>query len=140
MAANELGRTPILDLTFQNFGATAIAAGLVVLVDAGHVPSSTAIGGVLLPTNGGGVAGTLGVTIDALAALTGVGRVAIMGTAVCTAHGTVTYGQIVMASDTAAHLGHVKTVTAAARQLGLALDTATDGQQVRVALFPAMNA
>ena len=77
---------------------------------------------------------------DALAALTGVRRVAIMGTAVCTAHGTVTYGQIVMASDTTAHLGHVKTVTAGARQLGLALDTATDGQQVRVALFPAMNA
>ena len=63
MAANELGRYPILDLTFQNFGATAIAAGLVVLVDAAHVPSATAIGGVLLPTAAGGVVGTLGVPL-----------------------------------------------------------------------------
>lgn len=139
MAANELGSHLVLDLTFKNFGVTDIAAGLGVLADAGHVPAGDAPGGVLLPTNGGGVAGTIGVTVELIKA-GATGRVRVLGVYPCTAAGTVTYGGIVQIQDVTAHLGQVKTCIAATRQLGMALDTATDGQQVRVLIIPAANA
>lgn len=137
MAANELGSYPVLDFTFKNATASTIAANLAVL--ASTAPTGDTPGCVVLPTASGGVVGTIGVTVEAIPA-GGVGRVRVYGIIPCTANGTVTFGEHVQVSDTSAKLGWVKTCGAATQQLGKALDTATNGQQVRVLLMMAANA
>jgi hypothetical protein len=139
MAATEYGNVPGIDLTFKNFGASAIEAGLAVLVDGSNVIPTNAVGGIVLPTASGGVAGTLGVTVERIPA-GGIGRVRVAGVIQCKANGTVTYGQIVQASDTTAKLGWVKTCGAGTRQIGLALATAADGEFLPVLIAHAVNA
>jgi len=139
MPATEFGSIPNIDLTFKNYGASDIAANLVVLVDGSNVPPTKEPGGVVLPTASGGVAGTLGITVETIKA-GGVGRVRVAGVCSVKANGAVTYGQLLQASDTTAKLGWVKTCGAATRQIGLALATASDGEPVPVLIAHAANA
>lgn len=139
MASNAQGNFPVVDLTFKNYGGSDIAAGLAVLADTSHPPSGDVPGGVVLPTASGGVAGTIGITVEIIKA-GGTGRVRVLGGYPCTANGTITYGDIVQASDTSAKLGWAKTCGAATRQLGIAMCGASNGEVVQVFVFPAANA
>lgn len=128
------------DIPFHNYGGSDIGAGLAVLLDTSN-PGGTGdkVPGVVLPTASGGVAGQIGVTVNAIPAGK-TGLVRVYGVAVCTANGTVTIGETVMTSDTTSKLGYVKTQTTAGAQLGVAIGSATDGNQVQVLLHLAKNA
>jgi hypothetical protein len=138
-ASPQLASADTLVLPFKNFGGSDIAAGLGVLADTSNVPVGDYAGGIVLPTNGGGVVGTLGVTVERIPA-GGTGRVRVYGVSVCTANGSITYGTPVQISDTSAKLGYVKTCGSATVMLGIALDGASDGQLVRVLHSIAKNA
>lgn len=129
----QLGSTDVLVGTFHNFSTTTdIAAGLGVLADTSHLPSTDFAGGIILPANSGGVVGTLGVTMEKIPAGR-TGRVRLSGVSVCTAEGSVTYGTPVQISDTSGKNGWVKTCGATTVQLGIAIDpSGGDGELVRV--------
>lgn len=126
------------DIPVKNYGVADIAADLVVLVDTSNLGDQDNPVGVVLPTNSGGVVGTLGITCGIIkAGKTGLVRIA--GTRSVVAHGTVTAGTYVQASDTTSHLGQVKTCGAATEQIGQALNTATDAA-VEILICKAKNA
>ena len=92
-----------------------IPANRIVLLDTTNLMTTTQPRGVVLPSAGGGVAGTFGVTVDLLykrpSATANVrpGRVAITGSGIgVIADGAITAGQYVQASDTAGKLGYAK--------------------------------
>lgn len=129
-----------LDIACKNYGASlTITEGSVVLIDTANVEAADAAIGVLAPTNGGGVVGTLGIaTMDIAPGK--VGNVRVQGTYWCYCNGGVTAGAYLQASDTAAKLGWVKTCGAATQQIGQALNTANDGDKVDVLICKANNA
>jgi hypothetical protein len=135
----QLGSVDTLVLTYHNFGASDIAAGLGVLTDTANPPVGDYAGGIVLPTVSGSVAGTLGVTVERIPAGRS-GRVRVSGVSVMTADGTIAYGANVQIATDSGKLGYAKTCAAATEQLGIALDAATDGQLVRVAHALANNA
>lgn len=130
---NAQTRKHLADEVYKNYSASDIPAGTAVLQD------GTYDDGIVVPTAGGGVAKTIGVTVENIPA-GGRGRVATYGIAPATAHGAVDAGTAVQVSDTALHLGQVKTCGAATTQLGVAVNTAADGEPVRVRIFVAKNA
>ncbi len=122
------------DLPFYNGTGADIAAGQGVLLD-----SSQSNRAVKLPAAAGGVAGTIGVTLDTIK--NGAwGRVRLLGSAVMIADGAITAGDTVQISDTAAKMGRAKVAAAATRQLGIALTTAADAAEVEVWIDRAKNA
>lgn len=123
----------LLDEVYTNYGITDIPAGTGVIQD----PSND--DGIVVPTASGGVAGTIGLTVETIPAGK-QGRVATYGVAVGTAYGTISAGDFVMVSDTALHLGQVVASGSADEQLGKAVSSASDGFPVRVRLFAAKNA
>lgn len=139
MSAIDYGSIPGIDITCKNTSALAIAAGTGVIIDTAHAASGDTPPGVLAPTNGGGVVGTLGIAIENIA-VGQIGKVRVSGTYPVIAHGGVTAGAYLQVSDTAAHLGQVKTCGAATEQIGQALNTATDGTLVNVMICKANNA
>ena len=139
MSANALGNYPVLDLTFKNYGVTDIAAGVGVLADTAHLGDESNAPGIVVPTASGGIVGTLGVTVTPIPA-GGTGRVRLAGVSTCIADGTVTFGTAVQISDTASHLGQVKTCGAGLVQLGIAVTGATDGLPVNILHSIARNA
>lgn len=142
MASNgflSLGTVDVLVQTFHNFTGSDIAAGLAVLTDAANPPTGDFAGGVVLPTASGGVAGTLGVTVERIPAGKS-GPVRLSGISVCIANGTIVYGAPVQISDTTSKLGWVKALVAATEQLGKALCPAADSDLVLVFHSLANNA
>ena len=127
------------DLPVKNYAVTDIGANLVVLIDSANAMGPDAYVGVKLPSSGGGVVGTYGITQTPIAAGK-TGLVRVIGSQWVLANGTVTAGEYVQASDTAAKLGYVKTCTAATEQIGQAISTATDGVPVHVLICKAKNA
>lgn len=107
-----------VDLPCYNNSATAIGAGLGVLYETvtGRPRS------VVLPTNGGGVERTAGVTVTAIPA-GGYGMVCVNGPALMIAHDVIVPGEFVEIKDVTAHLGEGKkaVVTATHSSLGYCL-------------------
>lgn len=130
---NQLGGLPITngDIPFKNYGATAIPAGYGVLLDGTNKGDATNPPGVVLPTAAGGVAKTIGVTQEAIPA-GGIGKVRVLGGAVCVANATITPGTLVQIDDTASHLGEVKVAASTNEILGKALSDAVAGDPVLV--------
>lgn len=126
------------DLPFHNYGASDIGAGLGVLADTSNPGTASLAPGIVLPSIGGGVAKTIGVTVNTIPAGKG-GLVRVYGVSVCTASGTVTYGETVQLDDTSGKLGWVKTHLTDQAQLGVAMGTAANSEQVRVMHFLAIN-
>jgi hypothetical protein len=126
------------DIAVKNNGVADIAADLVVLWDSSNVGDQDSPPGVKLPTNSGGVVGTAGITCGIIKAGKS-GLMRVVGSRMVTAHGTVTMGEYVQASDTTSHLGQVKTCIAATEQIGQAMGTATDAP-VEILICKARNA
>ncbi len=139
-AALNRGDIPVLggDVVCRNAGGTAIAAGLGVLFDTSHLNTGDLAPAVALPTNGGGVVGSAGITVDAIPA-GGTGRVRFLGAYPVTAYGSITYGTTLQIADTTAHLGQVKTCVATVEQIGQAMNGASDGEPVLVWIAKAKN-
>lgn len=137
MALNtQIASTPAYsDFPFMNFGVTDIPAGTAVAIDAANTVGSGQQGiGIVLPTTDG--AKVVGVTLDKISAGTS-GRVRCpTPLAMCKADGAITANTYVMSSGTSGKLGHVKTYAAGAgvTSLGIALTTATNGDEVLVML------
>lgn len=140
--AGEFG-VPGGDIPVLNYGGTAIPSNTAVLFD-------TTVGnvnGVVIPSSGGGVAGTAGITMSTIPALAngipGSGTVRRAGCANVIMDGAVTAGQYVRADDTASHLGQAKAVTAAGTTaseiLGQARLTTADGDPCPILLNLQFN-
>lgn len=134
------------DLCCANYGSSDIGPGLIVLVDTTNQFTPALPMGVALPTNGGGVVGTFGITIDTLYAKPSTqahgvaGRVRTLGVYPVLANGAITAGGYVQASDTAAKLGYAKACGAATEQIGQAMNTVADGENCFVLICKAKNA
>lgn len=130
---------PTLDetrfLKFYNAGA-ALGANLVL------VPDATAERAARLPTAGEVIKEIVGVTFRAVPTLADGDVVALAGdVARCTAYGTISKGDRVYVSSTAAHLGQVAKYTGSVTNgaqfiLGVAQHDAADGSAVSVRLAP----
>lgn len=131
--ANQLSSVPVNggDFVFKNYGGTAIGSGLGVLADGTNKGDATQPPGIVLPTAAGGVAKTLGVTVEAIPA-GGQGRVRLIGAVVGLANATITPGTLVQVDDTAAHLGEIKVAASTNEILGKALSDAVVGDPVLV--------
>jgi hypothetical protein len=135
------------DVTAANYSLSAdIPANRIVLLDTSNVMSTSLPRGVVLPTAGGGVAGTFGVTVEPLyrrpSSTVGprVGRVAVEGGISVPADGAITAGQYVQASDTVGKEGYAKVCGAGIQQAGQAETTAADGEMVFIRLDKGRNA
>jgi hypothetical protein len=135
------------DVTAGNYSTTDdIPANRAVLLDTTNQISTTNPRGVVLPTAGGGVAGTFGVTVDLLYKRPStslgprVGRVAVGGMINVPADGAITAGNYVQVSDTIGKLGYVKVAGAGIQQLGQAEKTVADGEMCPVRITKARNA
>lgn len=135
------------DIPAVNHAATDIEAGRIVLLDttAERQLNPGKPVPVALPTAGGGVAGTFGITVDKLYAPTAAGalrpgRVRLLGSYPVIADGAITAGEAVQASDTVAKLGYAKVCGAALEQVGQALNTVADGEMCWVWIAKARNA
>lgn len=134
------------DMPAANYGTTDIEAGLIVLIDTTNQFTPALPMGVVLPTAGGGVVGTWGITIDRLPAKPSggvrgpAGRVRVYGVYPVLANGAITAGGYVQASDTALKLGYAKACAAATEQIGQAMNTVADGETCFVLIAKAKNA
>jgi hypothetical protein len=133
------------DIPCANYGATDIEAGLIVLLDTSNQVSTTQPPGVVLPTASGGVAGTFGITVDKLYAITSTGvpkpgRVRVIGSYPVIANGSITAGGYVQASDTVSKLGYAKACGAGTEQIGQAINSVSDGEICHVLICKAKNA
>lgn len=140
-------REYVNDVTAANYSLTDdIPANRIVLLDTTNLMTTSLPRGVVLPTAGGGVAGTFGVTADVLykrpSATLGprVGRVITEGGVSVPADGAITAGDYVQASDTIAKLGYAKVAGAGVQQIGQAETTAADGEMVFIRIDKARNA
>lgn len=135
------------DVTAATYSTFAdIPPNRIVLLDTTNPMTTQNPRGVVLPTAGGGVAGTFGVTVETLyrrpSATLGprVGRVAVSGGINAPADGGITAGQYVQASDTAGKEGYAKVAGAGLQQIGQAETTAADGEMVFIRIDKARNA
>lgn len=133
---NQVGGRPVFDVPLSNIANAAsadIPAGSGVLVD----PANN--NAVIQPTAAGGVTGTCGIAVDTLKFGGTPGRVRMLGTAPMIAHGSISPGQVQI-SDTAGHLGQVKTKGANVAAIGFVLTSAADGDPIEVFLAISLNA
>lgn len=119
------------DLTVYNAGLTDIPANTFVLVDTATPPTGDAVLAVKIPTAGGGVAGTFGITRTVIKSLAS-GSVCALGGEYVKADGVITVGDYVQASDTAGKEGRAKLKGAGVESGGKALNSAADGEDVLV--------
>lgn len=131
--ANQLSALPISggDVTFKNYGVTAIASGLGVLADGTNKGDANNPPGIVLPTASGGVAKTLGITTEIIPA-GGTGKVRMLGGAVGLSFATLTPGDLVEISDTTAHMGEIIAATSTHRTVGTCLTDCIAGDPVLV--------
>lgn len=137
---NQLSALPIPggDFVFKNYGGTAIAAGLGVLCDGTNKGDANNPPGVVLPTSTGGVAKTIGITVETIPA-GGMGRVRVIGAAVGLANATLAPGDPVELSDVAAHLGEIIAAASTHRGVGIALSDAVAGDPILVLVSPTAH-
>lgn len=130
---NQLGRVPGIELPVKNYGVSAIAEKLAVIIDTTNLPGVSTPMGVTLPASDVGAFGIL--TCGAAAG--GMASVQVSGVARCTAGAAVTIGAYVMTNS----VGKIVAQTAGKYQIGMAMST-TDGadQDVLVLLCQAKNA
>lgn len=133
------------DFPAANYGLTDIPEGRIVLVDTTNMQSPSQAMGVVLPTAGGGVAGTWGITTTVLYAKGSLdkpktGLVRIAGSYTVIADGAITAGQYVQASDTLNKEGYAKVCAAATEQIGQAVYTVADGEMCEILICKARNA
>lgn len=140
-------REAVTDVTAANYSLTDdIPANRIVLLDTTNQMTTSLPRGVVLPTAGGGVAGTYGVTTEILykrpSATLGprVGTVAVEGAIGVPADGAITAGDYVQASDTIAKLGYAKLCGAGIQEIGQAENTVADGEICYIRLCKARNA
>lgn len=123
------------DAPFFNYSGADIPAGSVVKIDTTNVPS---------PTKGAGVVVTaattdvpIGIAVDKIPANGAyAAKVRCCGQAVAIANGAVTVGDLLMPNAA----GAVSTQTAGKPQIGVALNSATNGQTVVTSIACAKNA
>jgi hypothetical protein len=133
------------DMPAANYGATDIPDGRIVLVDTVNVLSPSAAMGVVLPTAGGGVAKTWGITTTTLYAKGSLskpktGLVRVAGAYTVIADGAIAAGEYVQASDTLNKEGYAKVCAAATEQVGQAMNTVADGEPCLIWICKARNA
>ena len=126
------------DPVFKNSTGVAIPSGYGVLADTVNKGDANNPPSVVLPTAAGGVAKTIGVTIEAIPA-GGTGRVRLIGAAVCFANATITPGTLVQIDDTVGFLGNVKVAASTNEILGKALSDAVAGDPVLVLINPTAH-
>ena len=119
------------DLPARNAGLTDIPANTFVLVDTANPPTNDDVLAVVVPSDGGGVVGTFGITRTIIKA-GATGSVCCLGGEVVKADGVITVGDYVQASDTTAKMGRAKTKGAGVESGGRALNSAADGEDVLV--------
>src|SRR5438309_11611004 len=133
---NQLGGTAITggDTAHANYSVTDIPAGTAVIVDTSNAEALFSRPGVKIPaTAATGITGHVGITIDKLVANgKQPGRVRRLGSAVCTASGTIAYGAWVTVESASGKEGRVRVKTSGEEQLGQAMNAAADGDPVRV--------
>jgi len=135
------GGMPIIngDVTCQNYGVTDIPANTAVLFDTSNPPSGAGVFGVVVPTTSGAVTPVAGITVERIPA-GGQGRLRMLGGGVTTASGSITVGDTLQVDSASGKEGRVKTQTSATQQIGLALNSAADGDPITVWIFIAKNA
>ncbi len=128
---NTTGNTLTDLMTVKNTGLTDITAGTAVIFDPANPASGDTPPGITLPTAGGGITGTAGVTRTTIY-VGKVGSIMRRGRAEVTADGAITAGGYVQVSDTIGKLGRVKAKGVGVEQLGQAIHTAADGELLQV--------
>lgn len=133
------------DMPAANYGGTDIPEGRIVLVDTANILSPSAAMGVVLPTAGGGVAKTWGITLTTLYAKGSLsapktGSVRVAGAYTVISDGAITAGQYVQASDTAGKEGYAKVCAAATESIGQAMNTVADGEPCLIWIAKSRNA
>lgn len=140
MALNtQLTSLPGLDIPVFNYsGSTTIAAGTAVSVDSTNVISTSGVneGIGVIPIAAVGNA-VIGVAMESIGP-GAYGRVRVAGQVQMTADGAITAGGVVDGSNTSGKTA--KAHAAGKFQVGVALSTAADGEQVLVLLCLANNA
>lgn len=138
----QFANTPLpSDMACKNYGVTDIPAYTAVLLDttaANLVPTADAFG-IVNPTAAASIPYCIGVTMQIIHAGE-TGSVRTQGVVQMIAAGTVTAGDVVQCSTTAAKLGWGMTQASAQPQLGQALTTATNSNTFLCQLSRAKNA
>jgi len=138
---NQLASTPSYgDFPVKNYGGSTLSAKLGVILDTSNVISPTGSNdaiGVAVPGSAG--VPVFGVLLEDIAA-SGTGRARTSGIAVMKCEGTITAGTLVQVSTTASKVGWAKAQTAASAQIGMAVSSSTDGEDILVLIQPAKNA
>lgn len=135
------------DIPVQNYSASVdIAAYQCIVLDTGNLVtnSATALNGgvsVILPTvvDSTHSADAFGITQEIIKAGQ-TGRVRTGGISLAIADGAITAGAWVDASTTTAKVGKVRAHVAANQTIGIALETAADGDTIQVLVLPGKNA
>jgi hypothetical protein len=138
----QVASTPLpTDLPFTNYGAGDIPSNVAVIIDAQNVLGLAGDGvGITLPAAGGpGIPYAFGVTMERIRPGAS-GRVRTQGEVVCKSDGAVAAGTRVCVSVAQNKAGFVRATAPGEPQLGLALTSSTDGDEVLVLLQPASNA
>lgn len=139
--ANQLSSLPVVggDVVFKNYSTTTdIAAGMGVLADGTNKGDATAPPGIVLPTTSGGVAKTLGITLEIIKA-GATGRVRMLGGAVGTSNATLTPGDPVQISDTSGKEGQIIAAATTARSVGICLTDCVAGDPILVWVSPTSH-
>jgi hypothetical protein len=115
---------------------------MAVIADSGNPEALFKAQGVKLPaTAATGITGQMGITIDKIPALGKAnGRVRRIGSAVCTASGTIASGAWVAVESASGKEGRVRVKASGEEGLGQAMNDAADGDPVRVQITIARNA
>lgn len=140
---NQLASTPSYgDIPAKNYGGSTLSAKTAVIVDTSNVTSVTSAAandGVGVAVAGAAGVPVVGVLLEDIATLS-TGRLRTSGIAVMKCEGTITAGTLLQVSVTASKVGWAKALTAAKAQIGMALSSSTDGEDILVLLQPANNA
>ena len=140
MALFQYGGTPVAggDVTCTNTSIIDIPAGAGVVLDLAYPPSGDQAVAVTVPLASGSVAKPFGIA-TAIIKVGKSGPVRTLGSYPMTASGAITYGDFVQIDGATSHMGQAKTKGATVSQLGQALNTAADGEQVLVRVVVAAN-
>jgi hypothetical protein len=137
---NQISGVPVDggDLIFKNYGGSDIPSNTGVLLDGTNLGTAADPPGVVVPTASGGVAKTIGVTLETIKA-GGQGRVRVLGGAVCVANAAISPGDLVQIEDAATFMGRVKVATSTNHILGKALSSAVQNGSVLVFVCPVAH-
>ena len=140
MATSAYGGLPVAggDVTCTNTSIIDIPAGAGVVLDIAFPPTGDQAVTVTVPLAAGSVAKPWGIATTIIK-VGKSGPVRRVGAYPMTASGAITYGDYVQIDSTAAHMGQAKTKGATVSQLGQAMNTAADAEEVLVWVDIAAN-